>query len=46
MEVCGQLHNPTALPLGRNPGTHQIEGWVGLRAGIGILEKRKISCPS
>jgi hypothetical protein len=45
MEVCGQLHNPTVLPLGRNPGTHWIVDWVGLRAGIDVLEKRKISYP-
>jgi len=28
MEVSGQLYSPVALPLGKNPGTHYIEGWV------------------
>jgi hypothetical protein len=23
------------------PGTHWIEGWVGLRAGLDVVEKRK-----
>jgi hypothetical protein len=27
------------------PSTHCIGGWMGLRAGIDIMEKRKISYP-
>jgi hypothetical protein len=34
MEVSGQLHAPA-------PGTHCIRGWVGLRAGLDAVEKRK-----
>jgi hypothetical protein len=28
-------------PGERAPGTHWIEGWVGLRVDLGIVEKRK-----
>jgi hypothetical protein len=27
------------------PGTHLIEGWVDLRAGLNAMEKTQISCP-
>jgi hypothetical protein len=38
------------MPLPFTPGetslgTHCIEDWVGLRAGLEIMEKRKFSCP-
>jgi hypothetical protein len=33
-----QHHAPAALPPER-PGTHCTEGWVGLRAGLGVCEK-------
>jgi hypothetical protein len=40
--VNGQLNAPSALPPGeRAPGTHWIEGWVGPRAGLEDVEKRK-----
>jgi hypothetical protein len=43
MEVSGQLHAPAALPPGeRAPGTPCIGGWVGPRAGLDDMEKRKI----
>jgi hypothetical protein len=32
--VGGQRHSPTALPLGKRPGTHFIGGWVGPTAGL------------
>jgi hypothetical protein len=31
--------------LGRTPGTHWIGGWVGLRAGLDILEKNESCFP-
>jgi plasmid maintenance system antidote protein VapI len=46
MEVCGQLSAPTALTLGRKLDTHRPEGWLGLRAGSDVLEKRKASAPT
>jgi len=43
MEVIGQPHAPAALPpKERAPGTHWIGGWVGLRAGVDVVVKRKI----
>jgi hypothetical protein len=40
--VSGQLHAPAALPPGeRATGTHWIGGWVGPRAGLDAVEKRK-----
>jgi len=29
---------------GKNPDTHRIVGWVGLKIGLDVLEKRKTSC--
>jgi len=43
MEVGGQHHASTALTPGKHPGTHATEGWVGPRAGVGVLQKRKKS---
>jgi hypothetical protein len=46
MEVNGQLHAPAALPPGKEPpGTHCIGGWVGPRAGLDAVVRRKISSP-
>jgi hypothetical protein len=37
---------PSCITLGEEtPITHWIGGWVGPRASLDILEKRKISCP-
>ena len=30
---------------GKSPSVHWIGGWVGLRARLDILEKRRVSCP-
>jgi hypothetical protein len=46
MEVSGQLHASAALPPREiAPGTHWIGGWVGPRAGLDAVVKRKISSP-
>jgi hypothetical protein len=46
MEVSGQLHAPAALPpRERAPGTHWIGGWVGPRAVLDAVVKRKIPSP-
>jgi hypothetical protein len=43
MEVSGQLHAPAAFtPRERAPGTHWIGGWMGLRAILDAVVKRKI----
>jgi hypothetical protein len=42
MEVSGQLHTPTALLLGRSPGTYWVGGWMGPRASLDAVDKRKI----
>jgi hypothetical protein len=45
MEVSGQLHAPAALPPERDPGTHWIGGWVGPRAVLDAVVKKKIPGP-
>jgi hypothetical protein len=46
MEVIGQLHAPAALPpKERDPRTHWIAGWVGPRAGLDAVVKRKLPSP-
>jgi hypothetical protein len=43
--VSGQHHAPAALyPQEWTPGTHCIEGWVGLRAGLDTGTRGKIIC--
>jgi hypothetical protein len=52
MEVSGQLHALVALLPGkeplvsRNPSTHWIEGWVGPRAGVDEVARKKNPSPS
>jgi hypothetical protein len=42
LEVSGHLHVPAALPPEvRATGTHWIGGWVGPRAGLDEVEKKK-----
>jgi hypothetical protein len=42
MDVSGQLHTPAALNPGEGvPGTHRIGTWVGPRASLDAVEKRK-----
>jgi hypothetical protein len=44
MEASGELHAPVSLPPEKKPlGTHWIGGWLGPRAGLDPVEKRKIS---
>jgi hypothetical protein len=46
MEVSGQLHAPATLPPGeRAPGTYWLGGWVGPRAVLDTVVKRKIPSP-
>jgi len=43
MEMIGQLHAPTALPVGvRVPGTLWVGGWVGPGAGLNAVVEREI----
>jgi hypothetical protein len=44
MEVSGKHHTLATLPPGNIPNAHLIKGWVGPRAGLDVLENRKISC--
>jgi hypothetical protein len=45
--VSGQRHAPTALSPGeRALDTHWIGGWVRLRAGLDVVEKRKNLAPA
>jgi hypothetical protein len=43
--MSGQPHAPVALPPGIEPLAHCIVGWVGPRASLNVMEKRKITCP-
>jgi hypothetical protein len=43
MEVSGQLHaSDRFTPRERAPVTHLIGGWVGLKAGLDAVLRRKI----
>jgi hypothetical protein len=42
MEVSGQLHASVALPPAiQTLGTYWMEGWVGPRADLDVMEKKK-----
>jgi hypothetical protein len=43
MEVSGQLHATAALPIGKE--TNLLQVWVGLRAGLDTVSKRRIPSP-
>jgi hypothetical protein len=44
MEVSSQLYASDRFSfLERAPGTHSIGGWVGVRADLDTVEKRKTS---
>jgi hypothetical protein len=46
MEVSGQLHAPGRFtPRERDPSAHWIGGWVGPRAVLDAVVKRKIPSP-
>jgi rubredoxin len=46
MDVCGYVYAPAALPpRERAAGTHWIQGWMGPRAGLDAVVKRKIPSP-
>jgi hypothetical protein len=42
--VVSFTHRPL-YPQGKSPGTHWIGGWMGPRAGLDTVAKRKIPCP-
>jgi hypothetical protein len=46
MEVCGQIHAPTALPLGKNSRTNPAEEGVDPRVGLNALEHKKSLAPA
>jgi hypothetical protein len=46
MEVSGQVHFPSRFTAKeRAPDTHWIGGWVGPRAVLDVVVKRKIPSP-
>jgi len=46
MGMSGQLHAPAALPPREtSPSTHWIGGWVGPRAVLDMVVRRKIPTP-
>jgi len=46
MELSGQFHAPDAIHPGeRALSTHWVGNWVGPRAGLYAVAKRKKFCP-
>jgi hypothetical protein len=46
MKVSGQPHAPAVLPLEKEPASNYWNGgWVGPRAGLDVVAKRKILSP-
>jgi hypothetical protein len=46
MEINVELHAPAVNARERASDTHSIGGWVGLRASLNVVAKRKISTPA
>jgi len=46
MEVSDKPRAPAALSQGKSPGTHCIGAWVGPRAGLDAVVRRKIPSPA
>jgi hypothetical protein len=46
MQVSGRIHAPAALLPGKSHGIHWIRGWVGLSAGMYVLEMRTTFAPT
>jgi len=42
LEVSGQFHALATLPPEKSPSNHWLGGWVGSRAGLDVLGRRKI----
>jgi hypothetical protein len=40
-----RLHASAGLPFGKTPGIHSIEDWLGVRARLREVSKRKIPQP-
>jgi hypothetical protein len=45
MDASGQLHVPAALPPGKDPSYPLVGGWVGPKAVLDAVVKRKIPSP-
>jgi len=45
MEVFGQFQVQAVLPKGSNSGKHLIQGWASHKAGLKVLEKKKVYFP-
>ena len=43
MNVTGERHLPASLPAGQNPGTRQIGGRLGLRAGMDAFGEKSLT---
>jgi hypothetical protein len=47
MMISYQIHGPIVLSLGeKGPGYHWIGSWVGSRASLDAVEKKKILDPA
>ena len=46
MDVSGQIRAPASLLRGKNPGALWLGGRIGLRAGLGVSEKKKSLAPA
>jgi hypothetical protein len=44
MELKRQIHTPAALSQRKASCARSREGWIGPKAGMDVLESKKISC--